>query len=152
MLKEFKDFIAKGDAVDIAFGIVIGVAFGAIVTALVNGIIMPLVGLLLGGVDFSNKFIVLKAGTPPAPYETLKSATDAGAVVLSYGLLVNAIIVFLIVALVIFFLVKGINKIRKPAAPPVMKDCPYCATSIPDAATRCPACTSQLTNAAPAAS
>jgi len=148
MLKEFKEFIAKGDAIDIAFGIVLGVAFGAVIKALVDGIIMPVVGLALGGVDFTNMFIVLKEGNPAAPYATLTAATDAGAVVLSYGVLINAIVTFLIVAFVIFLMVKGINRIRKPAAPPVMKDCPYCATSIPDAATRCPACTTQLTASA----
>lgn len=152
MLKDFKEFIAKGSAIDLAIGVVIGAAFGAIVTSLVNGIIMPLVGLLLGGIDFSNMFIVLKEGTPPAPYETLKAATDSGAVVLSYGVLVNAIIIFFIVALVFFFMVKGINRIRRPEAPLAMKDCPYCAMPIPEAATRCPDCTSELTKAAPAAS
>lgn len=151
MVKEFKEFIAKGNAIDLAIGVVIGAAFGAIVTSLVNGIIMPLVGLLLGNVDFTNMFIVLKEGVPPAPYETLKAASDAGAVVLSYGVLVNAIVTFFIVALVIFFMVKGINRIRRPEAPLAMKDCPYCAMPIPAVATRCPDCTSDLTPAEPAA-
>ncbi len=144
MLKEFKEFIAKGNAIDLAVGLVLGVAFGAIVTALVNGVIMPLVGILLGGTDFTNLFIVVKEGSTAAPYATLKAATDAGAVVISYGVLVNTIVTFIIVAFVLFLVVKGVNRIRKPAPEPPMKDCPFCATSIPDAATRCPACTSQL--------
>jgi large conductance mechanosensitive channel len=145
MLKEFKQFISQGSAIDLAIGVVIGAAFGAIVTSLVNGIIMPLVGLVLGGADFGNMFVVLKAGTPPPPYATLAAAISAGATVLTYGLLVNAIVSFLIVAVVVFLLVKAINVIRKPAPPQAMRDCPYCVTSIPEAATRCPACTSELT-------
>lgn len=147
MLREFKEFIAKGNAIDLAIGIVIGAAFGAIVKALVDGIIMPIVGLALGGVDFVNRFITLKEGTTPGPYPTLESATAAGAVTLSYGLLINAIVSFIIIAFVIFLMVKGINRLRRPEAPLAMKDCPYCATAIPDAASRCPACTSELTGA-----
>ena len=147
MLAEFKEFIARGNAIDLAVGVVIGAAFTAIVNTLVNGVIMPIIGLILGGLDFSNLFIVLKDGNPGPPYATLVAASDAGASVLTYGAFINAIVTFLIVAFVIFLMVKAINKVRKPAEEPPMKDCPYCGTSIPDAATRCPACTSQLTNA-----
>ena len=152
MLREFKEFIAKGNAIDLAIGVVIGAAFGTIVTSLVNGIIMPLVGLLLGRVDFSNLFIILRQGATSGPYDTLKAATDSGAVVLSYGVLVNAIVGFFIIAFVIFLMVKGINRIRRPEAPLAMKDCPYCKMPIPKAATRCPDCTSELTASSPAAS
>ena len=148
MLKEFKEFIAKGNAIDLAVGVVIGAAFTAIVNTLVNGIIMPIIGLILGGLDFSNMFIVLKDGNPGPPYVSLVAAQDAGASVLTYGALINAIVTFFIVALVIFLMVKAINRLRRPEAPLAMKDCPYCATPIPEAATRCPACTSELTNPA----
>ena len=144
MIKEFKEFIAKGNAIDLAVGVVIGAAFTAIVNTLVNGVIMPLVGLALGGLDFSNLFIVLKDGNPGPPYVSLVAAQDAGASVLTYGALINAIVTFFIVALVIFLMVKAINRLRRPEAPLAMKDCPYCATPIPEAATRCPACTSEL--------
>ncbi len=144
MLKEFKEFIAKGNAIDLAVGVVIGAAFGAIVKSLVDGLLMPLVGLLLGKVDFTNLFVVLGQGAPAGPYSTLKAAQDAGASVLAYGLLVNALVSFVIIAFVIFLVVKGVNAVRKPAAPPAMKDCPFCLTSVPAAATRCPACTSEL--------
>jgi len=148
MVKEFKEFIAKGNAIDLAVGVVIGAAFTSIVNTLVNGIIMPIIGLILGGVDFSNMFIVLKDGKAGPPYATLVAATEDGASVLTYGALINAIVTFFIVALVIFLMVKAINRLRRPEAPLAMKDCPYCATPIPDAATRCPACTSQLGAAA----
>src|SRR5512136_2675004 len=146
MIKEFKEFIARGNAIDLAVGVVIGAAFTAIVNTLVNGVIMPLVGLALGGFDFSNLFIVLKAGKPGPPYATLVAATDAGASVLTYGALINALVTFVIVAFVIFLMVKAINKVRKPAEAPPTKDCPYCLTAVPEAATRCPACTSELAN------
>jgi large conductance mechanosensitive channel len=148
MIREFKEFIAKGSAIDLAVGLVMGAAFTAIVKALVDGVIMPVVGLLLGNVEFTNLFIVLKADTPGAHYVTLKAAQDAGAVVISWGVLVNAIVTFFFVALVIFFMIKAINRVRQPDGPVDMKDCPYCATSIPDVATRCPACTSELAGSA----
>jgi len=144
MFKEFKEFITKGNAMDLAIGVIIGVAFGAIVNSLVNDIIMPVVGLALGKVDFTNLFVVLSEGSTPAPYATLAAAKDAGAVTLGYGLFINAIVTFLIIAFVIFMIVRAINKMRKPAAPAPTKACPYCQTDVPLAATRCPACTSTL--------
>jgi len=142
MWKEFKDFIARGNVVDLAVGIIIGLAFGKIVTSLVNDIIMPPIGLLLGKVDFTNLFINLSG----KPYATLAAAQEAGAATINYGVFINTIIEFLIVALVVFLLVKQINKLMKPAAPaePTTKDCPYCFSAIPIKATRCPNCTSQL--------
>jgi len=146
MLKEFKEFIARGTAIDLAVGVVIGAAFSAIVKNFVDGLIMPVVGFILGKVDFSNLFVVLRSGKPEGPYTTLKAAQDAGAVILSYGLFVNTIVSFLLISFVIFLLLKGINKLRKPqeASAFPMKDCPFCLTSIREAATRCPACTSEL--------
>jgi large conductance mechanosensitive channel len=144
MLKEFKEFIARGNAIDLAVGVVIGAAFGAIVTSLVDGLIMPLVGLALGKVDFVNLFVVLREGGTAGPYPTLKAAQAAGAVVLAYGAVVNAIVTFVIVAFVVFLVIRAVNKIRQPAAPPATKECPYCLTSVPEAATRCSACTSDL--------
>jgi large conductance mechanosensitive channel len=146
MLKEFREFIAKGNAIDLAVGVVIGVAFGAIVTSLVNDVLMPPIGLLLGDTDFANLFAVLKEGASAGPYTTLVAAQDAGAVTLNYGLFINAIIMFLIIALVIFLVVKGVNRMKRAdeEAAPDMKDCPFCGTSILESATRCPACTSEL--------
>lgn len=120
MLKEFKEFAMKGNMLDMAVGIIIGAAFGAIVTSLVKDVIMPPIGLLLGGVDFSNMFLVLKEGaTAPAPYADLAAASAAGAVTLNYGTFINSIVSFLIVAFSVFLLVKGVNKLRreKPAEP-----------------------------------
>ena len=144
MLKEFKEFIARGNAIDLAVGIVIGAAFGAIVASLVNDIVMPLVGVLLGGADFSNLFWVAKEGATAAPYATLAAAQEAGAVTVNYGVFVNAIVSFVIVAFTVFLIVKAVNKIRKPAEESPTKECPHCLTAIPEAATRCPACTSEL--------
>ncbi|MBN2404934.1 MAG: large conductance mechanosensitive channel protein MscL [Coriobacteriia bacterium] len=145
MIKEFKEFIAKGNAIDLAVGVVIGAAFGAIVASLVSDILMPVVGLLLGQVDFANLFIVLKEGSVAAPYATLAAAQDAGAVTMNYGLFVNAIVAFVIVAFVIFLVVKGVNKARATEEEEVTtKECPYCLSAVPLAATRCPACTSDL--------
>jgi large conductance mechanosensitive channel len=144
MLKEFREFIAKGNAIDLAVGVVIGAAFGAIVKALVDGLIMPVVGLALGKVDFVNLFVVLGEGKTAGPYATLAAAQTAGASVLAYGSVINALVSFVIIAFVIFLVVKGVNVIRKPPAPPATKDCPHCLTSVPAAATRCPACTSDL--------
>jgi large conductance mechanosensitive channel len=144
MLKEFKEFIARGNAIDLAIGVIIGAAFGAIVTSLVNDIVMPLAGLLLGSADFTNLFWVVKEGVAAGPYATLAAAQEAGAVTVNYGVFVNALVSFVIVAFVVFLIVKGVNKIRKPAGEPATKECPYCLTAVPEAATRCPACTSQL--------
>ncbi len=115
MLKEFRDFIAQGNAIDLAVGVVIGAAFGKIVDSLVKDLIMPPIGLLLGGVDFANAFAVLKDGATPGPYASLKAAQDAGANVLAYGSFVNTVVQFLIVAFAIFIVVKAVNRMRKPA-------------------------------------
>ncbi|GAB4530893.1 MAG: large-conductance mechanosensitive channel protein MscL [Anaerolineae bacterium] len=148
MLKEFKDFAMRGNVIDMAVGIVIGAAFGAIVTSLVNDIIMPPVGLLLGGVDFANLFILLKAGEPLPPYASLADAQAAGAVTINYGLFINAVISFVIVAFAIFLVIRAINQMRRqeeaPPEAPTTRECPYCLSSIALKATRCPYCTSQL--------
>ena len=148
MLKEFKEFALRGSVVDLAIGIVIGAAFGAIVKSLVDDIIMPPIGLLLGKVDFANMFAVLKGGTAPGPYPSLAAAKTAGAVTLNFGLFINTLINFVILAFVIFLMVKGVNQLRRPkpapAVAPTTKDCPQCFTAIPIKATRCPNCTSEL--------
>jgi len=143
MLKDFKAFIDRGNLVQLAVAFIMGVTFAAVVTSLVNDVIMPAVGLGLGGVDFMNLFAVIQEGTPVGPYATLAAAQEAGAVTINYGMFVNAIIVFVIVALVLFFLVKAYAKTTKPA-PVTTKDCPFCLTAVPLAAVRCPACTSEL--------
>lgn len=142
MIKEFKEFAMKGNVLDMAIGIILGLAFGKIVTSLVNDIIMPPVGMLLGGVDFTNLFISL-SGTS---YATLAEAQAAGAPTINYGLFINTIIDFLIVAFVIFLMVRQVNKMKRKeeAAPPNTKECPYCKEAIPLAATRCSHCTSEL--------
>jgi large conductance mechanosensitive channel len=131
-----------------AVGIIIGAAFGTIVTSLVNDVIMPPIGLLLGGVDFSDLFILLKAGSPAAPYASLADAQAAGAVTINYGVFINAVISFLIVAFVIFLLIRSINRLRReeeaPPPEPTTKECPYCLSTIPIKATRCAHCTSEL--------
>ena len=148
MMEEFKKFVMRGNVVDMAVGIIIGGAFGTIVKSLVSDVIMPPIGLLMGGVDFSNLFITLKEGAAAGPYPTLAAAQEAGAVIISYGLFVNAVISFLIVAFAVFMLIKGINKMQAEEevepAEPTTKDCPYCATSIAITATRCPSCTSEI--------
>jgi large conductance mechanosensitive channel len=151
MLKEFKEFAVKGNAVDMAVGIIIGAAFSTIVKSLVADIIMPPIGLLLGGVDFSNLFVVLKHGAEAAgPYETLIAAQEAGAVTLNIGVFINTLISFLIVAFAVFFVVRSINRLKKeepaPApAEPTTKECPQCLSTIPIKATRCAFCTSVQT-------
>ena len=148
MLKEFREFAMRGNVVDMAVGIIIGGAFGTIVKSLVSDVIMPPIGLLLGGVDFSDLFITLKEGSAAGPYATLASAQAAGAVTISYGLFANAVISFLIVAFAVFLLIKGINKLQRekevPAAEPTTKECPHCCSTIAIKATRCPNCTSEL--------
>jgi large conductance mechanosensitive channel len=146
MLKEFREFAMRGNVVDMAVGIIIGAAFGAIVKSLVADVIMPPIGLLLGGIDFSNFFVVLKEGTPPGPYVALANAQAAGAVSISYGVFLNAVINFVIVAFAVFMLIRGINSLKRKqeAAPPTTKDCPFCKSKIDFGATRCPQCTSQF--------
>ena len=150
MFKEFKEFAIKGNVVDMAVGIIIGAAFGSIVNSFVTDVIMPPIGILLGNVDFSNLYIILKEGKTPAPYETLSAANAAGAVTLNYGKFINTIISFLIVAFSVFLVIKNINAMRRKQEipPPVQttKECPYCFTVIPLKAARCPNCTSDLKN------
>lgn len=145
MFKEFKEFAMRGNVVDMAVGIIIGAAFGAIVQSLVADVIMPPIGYVLGNVDFSNLFLVLKEGATAGPYAALADAQKAGAVSINYGLFINKIISFVIVAFSVFMLVKGMNKIHKKAeAAPTTKDCPRCFSAIPIKATRCPFCTTEL--------
>jgi large conductance mechanosensitive channel len=148
MFKEFKEFAVRGNAVDMAVGIIIGAAFGTIVQSLVSDVIMPPIGLLLGHVDFSNLFLVLKEGATAGPYPSLADAKKAGAVTINYGLFVNTIISFLIVAFVVFLLIRSINKLKRKEeiAPPAptTKECSYCFSIVPLKATRCPHCTSEL--------
>lgn len=144
MIKEFKEFAMRGNVLDLAIGIIIGAAFGKIVTTFVNNILMPPIGLLLGRVDFTNLFFPLDGQT----YPSLAAAQEAGAPVIAYGLFINDIINFLIVAFAVFLLVRAINRMKKPAAAPEeapsTKECPYCASDIPIKARRCPECTSDL--------
>ena len=148
MLKEFRDFVARGNVLDLAVGVIMGAAFGRIVTTLVEGVIMPPIGLLLGRTDFSGLFLVLDSsqGIPMS----LADAKTKGIPVIAYGQFINDIVSFLIVALAVFLLVKQVNRLKgdleKPAAvaAPTTKDCPFCATAIPIKASRCPHCTSQL--------
>jgi large conductance mechanosensitive channel len=147
MLKEFKAFAMRGNVLDLAVGIIIGGAFGTIVKSLVDDVIMPPIGLALGNVDFSDLFLLLKAGSKSTPpYATLAEAQSAGAVTVNYGLFVNAVITFLIVAFAVFLLVRAANRLQpqEAAAAPSTKDCPYCKMPIPTGATRCPECTSEL--------
>jgi len=148
MLKEFKEFAMRGNAMDMAVGIIIGAAFGAIVASLVADVIMPPIGLLLGKVDFSNLFVVLKSGEVAGPYATLAAAKQAGAVTLNYGTFINTIVSFLIIAFAVFLVVRQVNRLRAKAAEPppapATKECPYCLSAVPIKATRCPFCTSTL--------
>ncbi|NBB74417.1 MAG: large-conductance mechanosensitive channel protein MscL [Bacteroidetes bacterium] len=154
MLDEFKTFAIRGNVIDMAVGIIIGAAFGSIVQSLVKDVLMPPLGLLTGNVDFANLFLVLKEGAAPAPYATLQAAQEAGAVTINYGLFLNTVVSFLIVAFAVFLLVRYINKLREPDAgppsPPTVKKCPYCVSDVPIQATRCPHCTSELEVEAPA--
>ena len=148
MLKEFKEFVMRGNVVDMAVGIVIGVAFGGIIKSLVADVLMPPIGLLLGGVDFSNLFMVIKEGAAAGPFATIAAAKEAGAVTLNYGLFLNTIVSFLIIAFAIFFVVRGINRLKKeeeaPPAEPTTKECPLCLSTIPIKASRCGHCTSEV--------
>ena len=148
MLKEFKDFAMKGNMLDMAVGIIIGAAFGTIVKSLVADVIMPPIGLLLGNVDFSNLFAVIKQGATAGPFATVAEAQKAGAVTINYGVFINTIISFVIVAFAVFLLIKGINSLKReeeaPPEEPTTKDCPHCFSEIPIKATRCGFCTSDI--------
>jgi large conductance mechanosensitive channel len=148
MFKEFKEFAMRGNVVDMAVGIIIGGAFGTIVKSMVSDVLMPPIGLLMGGVDFTNLFAVLKAGTKAGPYVALADAQTAGAVTVNYGVFLNTVISFLIVAFAVFMVIKGINNLRRkeeaPTAEPTTRECPFCLTTIAIKATRCPSCTSEL--------
>ena len=145
MVEEFKKFIMRGNVLDMAVGIIIGAAFGTIVNSLVADVIMPPIGLLLGNVDFSNLFLVLRDGAKAAgPYASLAAAKAAGAVTINIGVFINTIITFLIVALAVFLLIRNVNKLYKKEEAPTAKDCPFCLMSIPIKATRCGHCTADL--------
>jgi large conductance mechanosensitive channel len=148
MIKEFREFAMRGNMVDLAVAFIMGGAFGSIVTSLVSDIIMPPIGLVLGNVDFSNLFLVLKEGTKAGPYAALADAKAAGAITVNYGVFFNTIISFLIVSLSMFFIVRNINKLKRQkealAAEPTTKECQYCLSTIHIKATRCPNCTSEL--------
>jgi large conductance mechanosensitive channel len=146
MWKEFKEFAVKGNALDLAVGVIIGAAFGGIVTSLVKDIIMPPIGLITGGLDFSNQFLVLKAAAGGGTFATPAEAAKAGAITWNYGNFITLLINFLIVGFAVFLIVKAINRMKRPHpdAAPVSKDCPACAMTIPIKATRCPHCTSEL--------
>lgn len=150
MLKEFKEFALKGNMVDMAVGIVIGAAFTSIVNSLVKDVITPVIGLLTGGVDFSQQFVVLREGGVPGPYPTVEEAAKAGAVTLNYGLFVNAVIGFLIVSFVLFLVVRAMNRLKRlraeeePTPEPATQTCQFCKMEIPLGAIRCGYCTSSL--------
>jgi large conductance mechanosensitive channel len=150
MLQDFKAFITRGNVIDMAVGIIIGIAFGLVVNSFVKDIIMPPIGLALGDVDFINLFVVLKEGLVPGPYASLADAQAAGAVTINYGTFVNTVVNLVIIAAVVFFLIvrpvarmQARKKAEEPAAA-TTKECPYCFTSIPIQASRCPNCTSEL--------
>lgn len=142
MFKEFATFIKRGNVLDLAVAVIIGAAFGKIVTSFVNDLLMPVIGLLLGNADFANLFITLKGDT----YPTLAAAKEAGAVTLNYGLFLNTIIDFLLIAFAIFLIIRAFNKMKaQPEPAPVdTKECPHCLSTVPLKATRCPQCTSEL--------
>ena len=144
MLQEFKEFTMRGNVLDMAIGVIIGAAFGKIITSFVNDILMPPIGLLLGGVDFSNLFINLSG----QPYGSLEEAQAAGAATINYGLFLNTVLDFIIVAFVIFLLIRQVNRLKREPealpAEPTTKECPYCLSTIPIKATRCPHCTSEI--------
>lgn len=149
IFNEFKTFVMRGNVLDLAVGVIIGSSFGAIITSLVKDILMPPIGVLLGNVDFVNLFLQLNPKKVPlAPGTTLAEAQEAGAVTWNYGAFINVVITFLIIALVVFFVVKLVNKLQKSKdeapAEPTENDCPFCCTTIPVNATRCPHCTSKL--------
>jgi large conductance mechanosensitive channel len=141
MIKEFRDFAARGNVIDLAVAVIIGAAFGKVVTSVVDDLVMPPIGMLLGRVDFSNLFVALNGGT----YASLAEAKTAGAPTLNYGLFLNTCFQFVIIAFAVFLLVKQVNRFKQPPpADPNTRDCPFCVTKVPTKATRCPACTSEL--------
>lgn len=147
VLKEFKAFIMRGNVLDLAVGFIMGGAFGTIVKSLVDDVIMPPIGLALGNVDFSDLYVMLKEGTKASPpYSSLAEAQAAGAVTINYGVFINSIVSFLIIAFAVFLLVRAANRMKpaEAAAAPSTKDCPFCRMAIPVGATRCPQCTSDL--------
>ena len=149
MLKEFRNFILRGNVLDLAIAVIIGVAFGAVIKSLVDDVLMPPIGLLIGNADFSDLFIVLKNGATTGPYDTLQAARDAGASTWRYGLFINTIITFLIVAFALFIVIKMANRMEKtkaeaPVAAPTTKTCPHCQSAISIKATRCAYCTSAV--------
>src|SRR5215210_791470 len=146
MWKEFKEFAVKGNAIDLAVGVIIGAAFGSIVTSLVKDILMPPLGLVTGGLDFSNKFLVLKDAPSGATFATPADAVKAGAITWNYGSFLSVLLNFLIVAFCIFLIVRALNRMKRPEAEkaPLSKDCPFCFMTIPIKATRCPHCTSEM--------
>ena len=146
MFNEFKEFAVKGNVIDMAVGIIIGGAFGTIAKSLVEDVLMPPIGMMLGNVDFSNMFMVLREGPTGGPYTNLAAAKGAGAITLNYGLFVNNVLSFLVVAFAVFFMVRTINRLKRlNESAPTTKACPMCATDIPLAAKRCPHCTSEIT-------
>jgi large conductance mechanosensitive channel len=143
MFKEFKEFIMRGNVLDLALAVIIGTAFGKIVTSFTNDVLMPPIGLLLGHVDFSNLFVNLSG----QHYASLAEAQAAGAATLNYGIFINTVIDFLIIAFTVFFIIRSVNRLKKPApaaAAPATKECPFCISAIPVKATRCPHCTAEL--------
>jgi large conductance mechanosensitive channel len=149
MLKEFKEFIMRGNVIDMAVGIIIGAAFGTIIKSLVDDVIMPPIGLLLGNVDFSNLFMVIREGKVAGAFDTLAAAKAAGAITVNYGIFINTIISFLIVAFAVFMLIRSVNKLKREAPPPEAdtKECPYCLSVIPIKASRCAHCTADIKGA-----
>ncbi|HET7584278.1 MAG TPA: large conductance mechanosensitive channel protein MscL [Gemmatimonadaceae bacterium] len=151
MWQSFKAFVMRGNVMDLAVGVIIGAAFGSVVTSLVNDVIMPPIGLLTSGVDMSKLYVLLKAGAAaPPPYSSLAAAHEAGAVTLNYGVFINTIITFLIVAFAVFLLVRAVNRLYTQPAPPTpnTRSCPFCTMTVSKTASRCPHCTSQLEVAA----
>jgi large conductance mechanosensitive channel len=148
VFEEYKKFAIRGNVIDMAVGIIIGAAFGTVVQSLVKDVLTPPLGLLTGGTDFTNLFVVLREGTPEAPYATLQAAQSAGAVTINVGTFINAVISFLIVTFAVFLLVRYINQLREPdegpPPPKTIKKCPHCISDVPVQATRCPHCTSDL--------
>ena len=151
MMKEFREFAIRGNVIDMAVGIIIGAAFGPIVGSLVGDVIMPPIGLLLGNVDFSNLFVILKDGATAGPYVSVAAAKAAGAVTVNYGTFINTIINFVIVAFAVFMMIRVINKLKReqpaPVVAPMTKECPHCFSTVHIKAVRCPNCTSNLQTA-----